>query len=117
MRPVDGGAMWSGKCGGASPTLRVEANWLELAVEEGLEDGGGGEGVELFFLFGAGEFFAGFFALGELLLGFEGAETFVNEEEGEFRFGLKLMSPVNSFFGGGAEGVVHVEGEADDQAF
>jgi len=42
----------------------VELDRLEFAVEEGLEEIGGGEGVELAFLFGAGEFFASAFAAG-----------------------------------------------------
>ena len=90
---------------------------LESSVEESLEEVGGGEGVELALFAGAGEFFAGSFAIGELLLGFERAEALVDEEDGEMRLGGKFAGPVDGFLGGGAEGVVHVERKAEEEAF
>src|SRR5215210_139446 len=59
----------------------VEVDWLELAVEEGLEEGGGDEGVELALFAGAGEFLAGALAGDEVLLGLERAEALVDEND------------------------------------
>ena len=61
----------------------VEVEGWEFAVEEGLEEVGGGEGVELLFFAGAGELFAGAFAINELMFGFEGAEALIDEDDGE----------------------------------
>jgi hypothetical protein len=89
---------------------------LQLAVEEGLEEVGGGEGVELALFAEAGEFFAGTLAIGELLLGLERAESLIDEKEGEMGLGGKFAGPGDGFLGRGAERVVHVEGEAEEEA-
>ena len=58
----------------------VGVDGREFAVEERLKEIGGDEGVELALFAEAGEFFAGPLSRVELLLGFEGAEAFINEK-------------------------------------
>jgi len=79
----------------------VGVDGLEFAVEEGLKEIGGDEGVELALLFRAGEFFAGAFAGGELLLGFEGAEALIDEEKFNTRACGQMAAPVDGFLAAG----------------
>src|SRR4051812_17759574 len=88
----------------------------EFAVEELLEEAGGGDGVELLFLSLAGELFTGALAVNQGLLGVEGAEALVDVEDGEVGFRGELLAPCEGGAGLGAERVVHVEGEAQDDA-
>ena len=96
---------------------RVEPDWREFPVEKRLKEIGGDEGVELALFAQAGEFFAGTFAGGELLLGFERAEALIDVEKFNTRACSEMAAPIDGFLGGGAEGVVHVQGEAQDDSF
>jgi hypothetical protein len=52
-----------------------------------------------------------------LLLGLEGAESLVDKKNFEPSADGELAAPVDGFLGGGAEGIIHVEGEAEDHSF
>ena len=101
----------------AAEVSDIEPDWQEFAVEESLEQVGGGEGVELALFAEVGEFFAGTLAGGELLFGFEGAEALIDEEKFNTRACGQMAAPIDGFLGGGAEGVVHVQGKAEDDSF
>jgi hypothetical protein len=51
------------------------------------------------------------------LLGLKGAEAFVDEEDREVSAGSEEAGPADGVAGGGADGAIHVHGQADDDAF
>jgi hypothetical protein len=78
--------------------------------EEVTEDGGGGEGVAALLFFTSGEAGAG-----ELPLGVDAGEAFILEEEGVAGAGGEAFGQGADAFGLWSFGVVHVEGESDDE--
>src|SRR5687767_10647818 len=109
MNRRDGGATLPGN------GLARRVDRRELAVEERLEEGGGGEGVELLFLPFAREPLAASLAGGELLLGVEAAEALVDEENGFARPGTQFVRPRDRRARLRPERAVHVQREPDDE--
>src|SRR3954465_10519733 len=101
----------------AAEMSEVEPDWRGFTVEERLEKPGGGDGVQLAFLAGAGEFFAGALAGVELLLGLKRAEALIDVENFDASADREMPAPVDRFLRGGADRAVHVQGEADDHSF
>src|SRR4051794_40505645 len=99
---------------GAGSTLGI--NRGSAAVEEILEEGGGGDGVELLFLALPRQLFAGALAADQLLLGVEAAEALVDEQHRFARPRRQRPAPRDGRPRGGAGAAVHVQRQADDQA-
>src|SRR5213594_3975505 len=94
----------------------VEPDWPEATIKEGLEEVCGGECIELALFAGTGEFFPGALARDQLLFGIERTEALIYEDDGNLDARRELARPADGFLRSGAEGVVHVEGQAKEDA-
>src|SRR5438094_940837 len=92
----------------------VSRHSFELAIEKRLQESRCGEGVQAFLFLFAGDLLAAGLAVDQRLLRGEAAEALVDEDYWEIRAGGEVLSPRDRAPRRGAERIVHVQRQTQD---